>query len=43
MLSDLSSVWSILGIIIGAIPADVTTAVAFVFCSIGIIGILRSL
>ena len=43
MLMQFNAVWNTLGSIIGSIPTDVSTVVTFVFCSIGVVGILRSL
>lgn len=43
MLLEFQLVWNTLGSIISALPSDVVNSVVFVFCSIGVIGILRSL
>ena len=42
MLERFTDVWSTFGDIISALPDDVVTVVAFVFCGVGIIGVLRS-
>lgn len=43
MLAEFREVWSILGSIISALPANIVSVVSFVCCGIGIIGFLRSL
>lgn len=42
MLEHFSAVWVAFGDIISSLPDDIITVVAFVFCGIGIVGVLRS-
>lgn len=43
MISELNSVWSVLGSIVSAFPSDVTFVICFVFAAIGVVGIIRSM
>ena len=42
MLERFSVVWATFGDIISSFPDDVITVVAFIFCGIGVVGVLRS-
>ena len=43
MLERFSEVWSTLGDIISALPADVVTVVCTVFILVGVVGALRTI
>ena len=43
MLSEFRLVWDVLGTVISALPNEVLSVFAFVFCGVGVIGFLRSI
>lgn len=43
MSAEFREVWTVFESIISFMPGEVLTVVSYVFCSIGVVGILRSL
>lgn len=42
MLSEFRLVWDFFGSVISALPNDIVSVVSFVFCGVGVVGLLRS-